>query len=161
MIIVVELADDMRPTVVYNCAKVPALCKTAQKYLNHNGALATTGSFHYDMTGHGRSNTRRENSGCVTAWIDIPIVAGRNRCPEIDQPDYLTNGSPLVPIKVNMHFKNVRDAQGNNVEVPDVRDMGRLRNGLSTNGLRSSYSTGTSLTCDEFPPARYVCRCSR
>ncbi|KAK2736011.1 hypothetical protein FQN57_000904 [Myotisia sp. PD_48] len=129
---------NLRPTLVYNCAQAPSLCKTAGNYL---GAGVTTATLHYDNNAI-RKTARRDDS-CPGNWIDT------HDCPAPDQPQWKGKGRD--------HFSNVimwRDKNGV-VDRNRIADHStkRLADGTEKDIYRFA---GAIMSCDEWPAASWI-----
>jgi hypothetical protein len=128
----------LRPTLVYNCAHAPSLCKTVNKYWASAGITTT---LHYDANQERKAARRRQS--CPDDWVET------NGCPESDQPQWKAEGRPTLTDVVMWHDKD---------GVPDVNRIAdkstkRDRNG---NEIPVYRFAGAVMSCDEWPAARYV-----
>jgi len=79
----VETAPASQPTLIYNCAKLPAICKNVEQ----RNPLGTTFDLHFDKNAN-RKRTRR-GIACPTKWKST------HSCPERNQPDTVGQGDVL------------------------------------------------------------------
>ncbi|RKU44300.1 hypothetical protein DL546_004410 [Coniochaeta pulveracea] len=78
---------DLSPTIVYNCAYMPSICKTVNRYLGSLPGAGNERLFHMDIN-KPRKDARRAVS-CPDSWIKDADADGRvPRCPETDQPQW-------------------------------------------------------------------------
>ncbi|PGH10678.1 hypothetical protein AJ80_07434 [Polytolypa hystricis UAMH7299] len=128
----------LRPTLVYNCAQAPSLCKTVRNYLP---AGASTATLHYDSIAD-RKNARRDQS-CPTDWAET------HGCPESDQPQWKGRGRNYFSDVVMWHDKD------------GVADPKRLADKSTKRDAQGKEKTvyrfaGVILTCDEWPAATWI-----
>ncbi|KAF9885281.1 hypothetical protein FE257_013079 [Aspergillus nanangensis] len=134
-----------RPKLVYNCHKVPALCKTSRGSLN-GGSTAVR---HYDRDSFKERTASRRESSCPGTWLDS------HTCPESDQPPefWYQNGKTVSKWEVKM-WKG-QDGQGDASENQLARLTGikHDRDGI----IKEHWSKlGAKLTCDEWPAASWI-----
>ncbi|KAF1997002.1 glycoside hydrolase family 18 protein [Amniculicola lignicola CBS 123094] len=79
----VATAPASQPTLIYNCAKLPAICNNVQQ----RNQLWTPFDLHFDKNNN-RKKTRR-NTACPTRW------KFGHPCPEPNQPDTVSQGDVL------------------------------------------------------------------
>ena len=136
----VASAPNGAPTLIYNCAKMPAICKNVARRngldLNANGnPTGVTGGnivLNFD-TDYGRHKQRNAEM-CPNSWKNS------HPCPEVGQPNTVPQGSSY-----GNSYPAVRFNPNNNVK-PGSTGYNRIAN------LAGSYS-GMIWTCDEWPPA--------
>ncbi len=100
----------LMPTMVYNCAYMPAICKNVKKYSGYLPVAGQERTFHYDrdlnVAKARKRLTARRKAVYPDDWIKEP-----GRCPESDQPDwtgYLNEvGTKFGPYKALMLRKGV------------------------------------------------------
>ena len=98
----------LMPTMVYNCAYMPSICKNIKNYLGSLPVAGQEHTFHYDRDPqHANSRKKRKDTRrdavCPDNWI-------RDRCPESDQPDwtgYINDGTKFGPYKALLLRKEV------------------------------------------------------
>ncbi len=141
----------LRPTLVYNCAHVPALCNNVRNYLGSQ----TTARLHFDRyrpqapTGQllrSRKDERRGQS-CPTNWIDT------HGCPELNQPQWKSTENPFLQDAILWR---------NKADVPDKSRLARKNDKRDSDGniKEPKYiKLGAVLSCDEWPAARCVLLC--
>lgn len=160
--------DRLRPTLVYNCKYVPALCNNVRAYLGVTGPTASMSGLHYDS--NGARVSKRRKTVCLEGenWIE-QMTNGRNRCPEPDQP------SSWKYKKCTKHDKNNRCLRWENGDAPQETLMLQTtdpttgavtidKNQLAKKGAVKYNQDGTStqkylkmgavMSCDEWPAAR-------
>jgi hypothetical protein len=156
----------LRPTLVYNCNNVPALCKNVRAFLG----AATTATMHFDVERQ-RDDLRRAQS-CPRTWISTPRANGANRCPEPDQPQWkwmkclrrkaTRAGEPKGEClqwenhgPVDAVMFQTTDSEGVTT-IDNNRLAEKLPPKVDTNGnVVQKYSKlGAVLSCDEWPAAR-------
>lgn len=150
--------DIERPTLVYNCRNVPALCRTVKSYLGS----ATSATFHYDRWAgnndgsRAKRKTTRRNANCPSSWIDTPRADGSNRCPEPDQPS-TWKSADSDRVSMTQDTIMMQTGSGNDVIV-DRSQLAKKKNIQNERGeWEVKYEgLGAALSCDEFPAARYV-----
>ncbi len=132
------------PTLVYNCAKLPAICQN----VNRRNPLTprTTGfgalqgashlELHYD-TNTARTDTRR-GIACPSGWKKTHV------CPETNQPETVPAGSRL-----GSGSFPARRYVDPNLPVP----LQRGEPGYNAIANRAGGHSGMIWTCDEWPPA--------
>ncbi len=97
------------PTMVYNCAYMPAICKNIKKYLGSMPVAGQEHTFHYDRES-GTANNKKRSKARRDAVCPDDWIKESGKCPESDQPDwtgYLTTApgtkygpyAPLIPRK--------------------------------------------------------------
>lgn len=119
------------PTLVYNCAIVPALCNNVAQLRPgaQNGGYNEVFGWDPDSD---RKEKRREKR-CPGSWKKGS--AGRPRCPSPNQPQ-------LHPLGISNALP----------PVVDQSDFAVLKEGANGDPER----TGLMMTCDEFPPAMSI-----
>ncbi|KAL4937115.1 hypothetical protein ASPVEDRAFT_77909 [Aspergillus versicolor CBS 583.65] len=136
----------MRPTLVYNCAKAPSLCKTVAK---HFGGSVGTGTYHYDADyrirqgDSGQRKSVRRNDNCPSSWID-------GRCPEADQPRFYAGARG---------FADALMYRGRNAdrEPDDNRLAEEYTKRLADGSVKTMHrEIGAVLSCDEWPAASWI-----
>ncbi|KAK3896685.1 hypothetical protein C8A05DRAFT_20393 [Staphylotrichum tortipilum] len=98
----------LMPTMVYNCAYMPSICKNIKKYLGSLPVAGQEHTFHYDRAPqHANSRKKRKDTRrdavCPDNWI-------KGRCPELYQPDwtgYINDGTKFGPYKALLLRKEV------------------------------------------------------
>ncbi|KAK4033978.1 hypothetical protein C8A01DRAFT_19143, partial [Parachaetomium inaequale] len=73
----------LMPTMVYNCAYMPSICKNVEKYLGPFPVSGQEKVFHTDRdpnTGIRSRPAARRHAVCPSSWNN------NGRCPEQDQP---------------------------------------------------------------------------
>lgn len=161
---VVDLGVRKRPKLIYNCAVAPALCRNARNWFNSVGNNGDTAIFHFDRghnIGRGAKNNprkkERRDQSCPDNWTTGRTADGEPRCPEDDQPRFvsqehgLNNWQKVVMFEEYLPPDVPRDLQTLSVS-PNV--MGAFD--LGDDNEKLWYKTGYGLTCDEFPAARSV-----
>lgn len=119
------------PTLVYNCAIVPATCNNIAQ-LRPGAQLGNYGeTFGWDPDGSRK--TKRGKARCPDHWKKPK--KGKARCPEPDQPE-------LHPLGVT------------NAVPPEVEPEGLAVLKEDANG--QTVRTGVMMSCDEFPPATSI-----
>ncbi|KAK2759212.1 hypothetical protein CKAH01_16719 [Colletotrichum kahawae] len=144
-----------RPTLVYNCHIVPALCKNVRQYLGQDVSTAT---LHYD--GLAARKIRRRKESCPGSWIETPLtgrlagpVAGQ-RCPERDQPDwrYQNNGVAHAAVPAVMYV----DPKNGETDINRLATM-KLELDKADGTLKPTYTKlDAVLSCDEWPAASWI-----
>ena len=141
------------PTLIYNCAKMPAICNNVDQYLHRqvppagldplyktipgNGYL----DFHYDSNRY-RVNARR-NSVCPGNWYN------NHPCPEPSQPPVVVAGGW---VNARGDFQGEAFVGGTRIEPNSANPIGAMLFEI-TNPARGSAYQGMIWSCDEFPPA--------
>lgn len=149
-----------QPLLVYNCAKMPAICRNVNQ---RNPLLAvpgfagagnvgvlnpgnTPGGLDYLVLNYDTNNNnkrRRRNAACPSSWKLNPI----NHCPRVGQPPTVESGS-------SWSFGGFIGQGWNRAP------LGQLLPGQAGyNAIADIMNTGPSgmmWTCDEWPPATYV-----
>lgn len=134
------------PTLVYNCAKLPAICSN----VNRRNRLTNYGPgkygpligndhvvMHYD-TDSTRKSERRDgpNGVCKSSW------KSHHPCPETSQPNTVPGGSSYknsyAPARYNPNNVGFGKSGYNRIADPQGGDSGMI------------------WSCDEWPPAMYV-----
>ncbi|KAL2020526.1 hypothetical protein VTK56DRAFT_8326 [Thermocarpiscus australiensis] len=74
--------DSSMPTIVYNCAYMPAICKNVKNYLGSLPVVGQERVFHFnrDMEAKPKRKDTRRHGVCPGDWVH------NGRCPEQDQP---------------------------------------------------------------------------
>ncbi|KAJ3493595.1 hypothetical protein NLG97_g4636 [Lecanicillium saksenae] len=150
-------AKPLRPTLVYNCAFMPSICRNVKQFL---GSLPTAGSevtFHADRSGS-RKQARRMQA-CPKGWANTRI-AGVPRCPHADQPDwtgYFTdNATKNGPFRAKIH-PTISD-KGIESANRLARSWQRIRFNQDGSYEKSIewFDYGAIMSCDEFPAATWI-----
>ena len=132
------------PTLVYNCAKLPAICNNIDKINALDpGTRALVGvqflNFHFDT--NEKRKTERRNQVCRN--FHDP---GIHPCPEIDQPAVIVKGGWTDPSGVNY----APAFEGRTFQNPLLRSSGAQSRLIAD--LEGNYQ-GMYWSCDEWPPA--------
>ena len=134
------------PTVVYNCAKVPALCSNVASYMPMNTAQMTLSTdpavFHFNK--NEANHDRRRDQSCPGTWSNTHI------CPEEDQPAVVLGGS-YVNLRGNL-FAGAFEGKIF-VDPGDPDALGARGHMIADDTTPNTYS-GLIWSCDEFPAAR-------
>ena len=117
------------PTLVYNCAIMPAICSNVQ-------AWATAQNLQLPLTLHYDADTGRKSSRGSTACPDTWSVT--HTCPETNQPAVhgYDRTNPALPVMVQYGTALLTN------EVEFVNEIA---------GATPQDSSGLAYTCDEFP----------
>ncbi|PLN83320.1 hypothetical protein BDW42DRAFT_200164 [Aspergillus taichungensis] len=143
-----------RPKIVYNCHKVPALCKNVRARLN--GETKTT--LHYDKNLLGERHKARRDQACPHTWID------HHQCPEPDQPEnfwYFKNpknekkrefGQRKIVMMMHKDEKNPGEL------IQDRAQFGQNKIAHDAEGnIKVTWSEiGATFSCDEWPAASWI-----
>lgn len=127
-----------------------ALCANVRAYVAQaRWTLPVT--LHYDKDVRngkkGVRSTARRSSTCASNWIR-QSVNGRNRCPEVAQPTYMTSKLPWQNVEMYKEDKG-------GILVDSLNYLGRKKRDRNT-GKDVWSLNGVMLTCDEWPAARYL-----
>lgn len=145
----------LRPTMVYNCAFMPTICKNIKQFA---GSLPIAGSewtFHFDPV-KARANTRRGHA-CPKGWVHKLKPDNTPRCPEPDQPDWVGyehgNTAKHGPYRPKIHPG--RDKQLKDTFNRLAKSWQRIRFNKDGTYEKSIewHDYGAVMSCDEFPAA--------
>ncbi len=144
----------LRPTLVYNCKNVPALCNNVGQYLP---AGVNTRTLHYDSSPQ-RVGKRRDTI-CPTGWTDNQIN-GQDRCPAANQPQWRyakleSSGRTFAgPLDIEMYRGS------DNIISPNRLAKKEENRKLQDDGQwiteTKYYKYGAVLSCDEWPAASTI-----
>lgn len=126
---------DLRPTVVYNCHWMIALCQNARAYLPGGGNGPWT--FHYDRAEY--RNKARRDSICPSDWADRNCING----PTLDWYTEQDNGVKRYP---PMQYC-VRTPKRHGYHKPGQ---------VNADNTPKVFQAGVISSCDEFPPASWI-----
>ncbi|KAK6535008.1 hypothetical protein TWF281_006306 [Arthrobotrys megalospora] len=141
------------PTLVYNCAKMPSICKNVRNYLGGQ----TIAAFHYDR--EGTRNKSRRQINCPGNWMNT------HPCPEVDQPVYYIGSSPAQSTSVTMSvsYSEITVIPGQSTITTAITDAKRLASivppinvGGGAQPLPVYEAIPLIMSCDEFPPASFI-----
>lgn len=125
--------DQLRPTVVYNCHWLIALCQNARAYLGNDCPAI----FHYDR--HGGRNAARRATICPTGWADVNCANG----PQLDWYTTWDSGRTKHP---PLKFCE-RDPMRYGYTKPGE---------IYEDGTDKIFAAGVVSSCDEFPPTSWI-----
>lgn len=143
----------MRPTLVYNCAMIPSICKNAAQWLGYLPTNVGQVVMHFDPDSGRRA--ARNSAACPTGWASGQRADGTPQCPENDQPKW--SGYDSAGIKYGPFVAKIH---------PQGASSNRLTNRwqvITYNSQEKRFERtahyddyGAIMTCDEFPAATYV-----
>jgi hypothetical protein len=127
-----------RPTLIYNCALMPSICRNVANWVGTNPARQLPRNFHLHASTGTHTADRRDNS-CPDDWKETHV------CPEPNQPQ--SRGWWRKPAGVRNTYSFPSTAK----LIPSIHGNPFI-NEIAMN-LINDDSAGLAYTCDEFPPA--------